>query len=279
MYIRDRPTPRLCCVIASVSGILYPASLPTFHRFPVPEAIGDLVRWFWIPEWDIEPGRASRQQLIAFPASNLTVEPEFVSFTGPATRRSHRDLTGKGWAVGALLRPAAVPGFTDDPTSLRDTLMLLDLPDLHASIAEAMQGSDADQRRRYAVELLAEWLAPKLATVTDEGRLANEMVNVIGDDSTVLRVEDAAARLSVSSRTLQRLAKRYVGLPPLALIRRRRLQEAALRVRTEPAADLAAIAAELGYVDQAHLTKDFRTVLGFTPHSYRMSRSNDEPAE
>jgi AraC-like DNA-binding protein len=53
------------------------------------------------------------------------------------------------------------------------------------------------------------------------------------------------------------------------MIRRRRLQEAAERVRTEPAVELAAIAADLGYVDQAHLTNDFRAVLGHTPSRYR----------
>ncbi|MGO2683442.1 MAG: AraC family transcriptional regulator, partial [Microbacterium sp.] len=37
-------------------------------------------------------------------------------------------------------------------------------------------------------------------------------------------------------------------------------------------ADLAAIAAELGYADHAHLTNDFRVVLGITPRSYRSAR-------
>jgi len=87
----------------------------------------------------------------------------------------------------------------------------------------------------------------------------------------VLQVQDAASRLNVSTRTLQRLARRHVGLPPAAMIRRRRLQEAAERLRTNPWADLATVAAELGYADQAHLCGDFRAVLGFTPSSYRAS--------
>lgn len=262
-------------MVAAVSGILYPASLPSFHRLPVPEAVAELVQWFWIPEWQIEPGRVSRQHVIAFPASNLAVESDTVSFTGPSTRKSHRDLVGTGWAVGALLRPAAVPAFTADPERLRDSHLGLDIPDLGASIVEAMCGSDGDERRRRAVELLAGWLEPIAASITDEARLANEMVDLIGADSELIRIDDVASRLNVSARTLQRLAKRYVGLPPLALIRRRRLQEAAARVRTEPGVDLAAIASDLGYADQAHLTKDFRTVLGFTPNSYRTSNPTD----
>jgi AraC-like DNA-binding protein len=53
------------------------------------------------------------------------------------------------------------------------------------------------------------------------------------------------------------------------MIQRRRLQEAAERVRTDPEVDLSSLAADLGYADHAHLTNDFRTVLGFTPSAYR----------
>lgn len=53
------------------------------------------------------------------------------------------------------------------------------------------------------------------------------------------------------------------------MIRRRRLQEAAGRVRSDAGADLSTIAADLGYADHAHLTRDFRRVLGFSPTGYR----------
>ena len=40
-------------------------------------------------------------------------------------------------------------------------------------------------------------------------------------------------------------------------------------------ADLAAIAAELGYADHAHLTNDFQRYLGFTPSTYRRIVADD----
>lgn len=60
-----------------------------------------------------------------------------------------------------------------------------------------------------------------------------------------------------------------------SMIRRYRLQEAAERLRLQPGLPVADIAAELGYADHAHLSADFRTVLGFTPSGYR--RSAAEP--
>jgi AraC-like DNA-binding protein len=264
--------------MGSFKGILYPARLPTFHRVPAPESVTHLVQWFWIPEWDIEPGHTSRQHVIAFPSSNLVVQTNLVEFAGPTTRRSHRDLTGRGWAVGALLRPALVPRFTDDPGSLRDAQLPLPLADLHGSVLEAMSGTDARERRQRAVSVFTDWLAAQHPEVSEEGLLANTMMDIIGTSPDLTRIDDVAARLFVSPRTLQRIARKYIGLSPSALIRRRRLQEAADRARNDPAADLAAIAAELGYTDHAHLTNDFRTFLGFTPSTYRRSVLRD-PAE
>lgn len=262
-------------------GILYPERLPVFHRLPAPDCVTDLVRWFWIPEWDLPPGHTSRQDIVAYPASNLVVEPDLVGLAGPTTRRTHRDLTGTGWAVGALLRPAAVPTLVDDPAGLRDSYRRLDLPDLHTAVSAVMRcpdtetgtetdpETDTQTRHARAVAAFAEWLRGRVPALTDEARLANALDELVEGNSSVLRVEDLATGLGVSTRTVQRLARRYVGLPPGAMIRRRRLQEAAERIRTEPAVELAAIAADLGYADQAHLTNDFRSVLGHTPSRYR----------
>ncbi|WP_432560943.1 helix-turn-helix domain-containing protein [Kineococcus sp. SYSU DK003] len=252
-------------------GVLYPARLPRFTRLPAPAAAEELVRWFWIPEWDLEPGRTSRQHVVAHPGCNVVVDSRdggFVGFAGPTTRRSHQDLSGRGWAVGAHLRPAAVPAFTDDPAAARDSYRPLREPELFAAVAAQMATSAPDRLER-AVAVLADHLVQRCGPVTEEARAANELAALVDGDPTVLRLEDAADRLRRSPRTLQRLARRYVGLPPAAMIRRRRLQEAAERVRTDRTADLAAIAADLGYADHAHLTNDFRTVLGTAPSEYR----------
>jgi AraC-like DNA-binding protein len=244
--------------------------MPSFHRVSPPETVAAWVRWFWIPEWHLAPGRVSRQEIIAFPACNLAVESDLVGLAGPTTRRSSRDLTGRGWAVGALLRPAAVPHLIDDPVAIRDAYLTLDLPDLHAAVTAAMTSAEEGAvRRSRAVDVFAHWLDQSLPTPGGEALLANAMADLIDGDPSVLRVEEAAAMLGVSVRTLQRLARQYVGVPPAAMIRRRRLQEAAERLRREPRVDIAAVANDLGYADHAHLTTDFRNVLNFTPSAYR----------
>lgn len=266
MEIRDT---RLDAV-SSDRGILYPARLPEFRRIAPPPEVAPLVRWFWIPEWQLAPGRVSRQHLIAFPACNLVVEPELVGLAGPTTRASHRDLKGRGWAVGALLRPAAVPTFADDPGAIRDRYERRDLPDLHRAVRAAMIApGDTGTRHERAVAAYADWLATCTPPPNDEAGLANAMADLLDTDATVRSVADAARALHVSVRTMQRLATKYVGMSPSAMIRRRRLQEAAEQLRSDPDTDVAAVATRFGYSDHAHLANDFRTVLGLTPSGYR----------
>ena len=259
---------------AVARGVLYPARLPTFDRLQAPDNVTQLVRWFWIPEWQIQPGRSSRQHLVAFPACNLVVEPEVIGLSGPTTSSSYRDLTGTGWAVGALLRPAAVPYFTSNPAALRNAYQPMDLPVLFERVRHAMI-SPGDRRTRHdqAVNAFSTWLANTIPPPSREALQANAMAEAIDSDPMIRTVQDAADYLHLSVRSLQRLARRYVGLPPLMMIRRRRLQEAAERLRTDPGTTLATVAADLGYSDHAHLANEFRSVLGLTLGTYRRRTS------
>ncbi|GAA1706037.1 helix-turn-helix domain-containing protein [Dietzia cercidiphylli] len=272
-------------------GVLYPDRLPTFHREDAPRELRDRIRWFWIPRWRLAPGETSRQELLPFPASNLVVDPEGVSLSGPTTGISHRDLSGTGWAVGALLRPAGLASLTAEPRRLRDAETPFEAPELHRAVMAAMgqvdevvgRTSETDQRgtdqrsidqgesvaRDRALRYFSAWAAANLAAPDAGGVMANAMEDLVASDRSIVRVDQVAEALGVSTRAVQRLAHRYVGLPPLAMIRRYRLQEAAQRLREDPSVTIARIAAELGYSDHAHLSADFRTVLGLSPRSYR----------
>jgi AraC-like DNA-binding protein len=99
----------------------------------------------------------------------------------------------------------------------------------------------------------------------------NGVVDHIERDRSIVRVDDLAARLATSTRGLQRLFNDHVGLGPKWVINRCRILEAAeLAASAAPAAppDWAALAAELGYSDQAHLVRDFTSAVGTPPDRY-----------
>jgi AraC-like DNA-binding protein len=68
-----------------------------------------------------------------------------------------------------------------------------------------------------------------------------------------------------SPRNLNRLFHEWVGLSPKRFARIVRAQAALRRLAAEPSADLTALAAELGFADQAHLTREVRAVAGAAP--------------
>lgn len=251
-------------------GILYPQRLPEFHRVAPPPRLAHAVRWFWIPEWALPEGEESRQEVLPFPACNLVVEADGVSAIGPATRHSERVLVGSGWAVGALLRPAAVPALVPDPASCRDGERPVRDPELLAEVVRAMtDGATADgERRERAAEVLGAWVLERVPEAGADGALANELAETLADPA-ITRVDQLPERLHASARTLQRLAERFFGLSLHSMIRRRRLQEAAQRLREDAGIGIAALASELGYADHAHFSTDFKALLGVTPSEYR----------
>ncbi|HEY2595186.1 MAG TPA: helix-turn-helix transcriptional regulator, partial [Chloroflexota bacterium] len=254
---------------------------------------------FWVPEWDLPPGQVSRQQVLTYPVVNLVVQPHAfegdVTAHGPHTSISHRDLEGRGWAVGTLLEPAAVPAVLAaagphavSARALVDNCLALHEPDLLNEVSAAMSTERAE-RYTWAIEVVAHWLRVRLAAAgapDREGLLANALLEAVRglpsadapmDDSPPLRVAEVARELGTSARTLERVSLAHTGFTPAALIRRRRLQEAADRLQRDPTLDLTSLAHEVGYADHAHLTRDFRAVLGFTPSDYRLGALEPRP--
>jgi transcriptional regulator GlxA family with amidase domain len=72
----------------------------------------------------------------------------------------------------------------------------------------------------------------------------------------------------LSARTLQRLFADYVGVSPKWVMRRARLHEAAEHADSGEPVDWACLASDLGYADQAHLTRDFTFTIGIPPTRY-----------
>ena len=95
-----------------------------------------------------------------------------------------------------------------------------------------------------------------------------ELVARITDDPGLRRVDQLAASSGMTARTLQRLFADYVGVSPKWVMRRARLHEAAEHADSGEPVDWAALASDLGYADQAHLTRDFTVTIGVPPARY-----------
>ena len=187
---------------------------------------------------------------------------------GVLTGRFTRELDGRGRAFGVRFRPAGFQPFLGAPVAT--------LTDRRLAVADVF-GPAGD---RLVAELLAAPGEPELTAAAEAFLLArrpapdpdvalvNQVVDQIMADHDLTRVEDAAARSGIGTRRLQRLFATYVGVTPKWVIRRSRLHEAVERLDQGQQVDLAFLARELGYFDQAHFARDFRAAVGRPPAAY-----------
>jgi AraC-like DNA-binding protein len=247
---------------------------PIFRYAPGP-GMADLVRRYWIPVWSMPPGESTVQRVLQYPVCLLVVSHEYSIMVGVDTGLGRQELTGAGWALGGMLQPAAGSMLLGGPVSqLTDRrIPLTDVPGVDgAAVTEQIRSAlrptpSAESAHRAAITALEDALRG-LGPVDEEGLLVNRIVGYVEQRTDIQRVGQVCDEFGIGERALQRLTARRIGLSPKWLIQRRRLHEAAERLRTGDRVDLAAVAADLGYADQAHFTRDFRTVTGVTPGSF-----------
>lgn len=248
---------------------------PSLRRYAPPPHLADVVRRFWVPVWALPDGEVSVQRVLQYPVCQVVLGSAGGQLVGPHSGLNTEELSGRGWAVGVMLQPAAglalvggpVAGLTNERRDLA-TVAVLDGVGLLAAVRAALGDDPAEvARQQEACALVAEAL-DVLAPVDAEGRLVNAVVEYVEGEREVQRVGQVCAKFDIGERALQRLLRRRIGLSPKWLIQRRRLHDAADLLRGGARVDLARVAAELGYADQAHFTRDFRAVTGLTPGEF-----------
>lgn len=163
--------------------------------------------------------------------------------------------------VGAAFRPGVFRPFLDGPVAaLTDrALPAGDVPSLTGGPDEPVD-----------VASLERWLRAVLPRPEPDpaGREAGCVVALAAADPSIARVDHLAAAAGSSVRRLQRLFAEHVGVGPKWVIRRFRLHEVTERMAAGLPVDWAGLAAELGYADQAHLSRDFADLFGEPPTQY-----------
>jgi AraC-like DNA-binding protein len=242
---------------------------PPIHRYAASPELVDVVRRYWMPVWSLPDGRASVQRVLQYPVCLIVISESYALLVGPSTGLSTQELTGSGWALGTMLQPAAGLALVGGPVDrLTDKAVPLADHDLVLRVRGAVAGQPDDPgRRQSAVAAVEEWLTA-LLPVDEEGLLVNAIVEYVEGEPEVHRVGQVCDKFAITERTLQRLTARRIGLSPKWLIQRRRLHEAAERLSDAERPDLARVAADLGYADQAHFGRDFRAVTGLTPGEF-----------
>jgi len=258
-------------------GVLRPDLAATHFRLdrhPPSDALAPFVDYYWIPRWDLRGKPPYEQAILPHPNVHLVFEASGAGIFGVDRRLFTRSLAGLGLAFGVRFTPGGFRPFWQAPIS-QLTDRVVPAARLFGPRAEQTRQAiicdpdldvDADDARMigYAEALLCSVL-PERDPLAEQ---VAALVSRITDDPGLRRVDQLSAGSGMTARTLQRLFADYVGVSPKWVMRRARLHEAAERADSGEPVDWAALASDLGYADQAHLTRDFTVTIGVPPSRY-----------
>ena len=268
-------------------GVLRPDLAATrfrLARHAPSEALTPFVEYYWIPRWDLRGEPPFAQTILPHPNVHLVFEASGAGIFGVDRRLFTRSLSGLGLAFGVRFLAGGFRPFWQAPISqltdrvvpaarlfgpqaekTRQAIMRVGPENSADSAGTADSADEVDARMiGYAEALLCsvrperDWMAEQTAA----------LVSRITADPGLRRVDQLAAASGMTARSLQRLFADYVGVSPKWVMRRARLHEAAERADSGEPVDWALLASDLGYADQAHLTRDFTATLGISPTRY-----------
>jgi len=242
-------------------------TLPSgYTEWGAPAALRDAVACLWAQVNDSSAERAGL--VLPDGCTDLIWEQGRGTYVaGPDTGPVATTMAAGAVILGVRFRPSAGGPALGIPLSeLRD--LRADLTDLRPAQARQLTASldpqvAADQMLDITAALVADGAPDPAVTWA---------VRLLRDPAT--RAEDVAAEVGLSLRQLRRRCQAVVGYGPKTLQRVLRFRRFVSRVDARPEVlDLAAIAAEAGYADQAHLTRECGRLSGMTPAALARQRA------
>lgn len=131
-------------------------------------------------------------------------------------------------------------------------------PDLAALVRQAAREPDAEAGFR----LFEAGLEPIWQSRRPKGRMAPVWFR---DWTNALAMRAATSGAGRSLRQFQRRIKAWTGLSQRELVLQARVEELYVRSLKEGTSDLAGLAEEMGYADQAHMGRQVRRITGSSP--------------
>ncbi|MFJ2560497.1 MULTISPECIES: DUF6597 domain-containing transcriptional factor [unclassified Streptomyces] len=239
------------------------------RREPAP-ALRPYLEHYWLIDWDLEQPYVSH--VVPHPSVNVvfqrsgTLAPHG-EVAGVGLELFTQELAGRGRVCGVQFRPGGFRPFAPHRPVAEWTgrrIPVADvLPTTDTDIAAILDPDDEDAR----VAALDTHLLGLTPRPDPQALHAMALVDRIRTDRTIRRVARLTEEEGVSARSLQRLFAAYVGVGPKWVILRYRIHEALERAESG-AVDWPALAADLGYSDQAHLVRDFTATVGVPPTAY-----------
>lgn len=117
------------------------------------------------------------------------------------------------------------------------------------------------------IEILDNYLLSKIKREAPELiQTLIEELNISGDEHSVFTI---ATKYDVSTKTIQRLFKQYIGIRPKKYLRLHKIVRVIHLLKEKKEFDLSSLTYELGYSDQSHFIKEFHEFTKLKPSLFK----------
>jgi AraC-like DNA-binding protein len=233
--------------------------------------LAPFIEHFWLVAWTLPDGVVHVQRTLPSPCIHVVFDAGRTAVFGVMTGAFEYTLRGSGRVLGLRFRPGAFRGFLKQPvqSATNRELPLSSMFDCDDAEAErSVLDAPDDAAMLAAASAIIRTALPSVDPQTERVAL---ILETIQGNPDITQVQQLAKQVGISVRRLQLLFKEYVGASPKWVIRRNRLLDASDLLAKGSNVDLAALAQQLGYYDQAHFTTDFEQLVGKPPADYRRS--------
>lgn len=199
---------------------------------------------------------------------NASGEVSWLRVVGPRLVSFRTEVKAGDIFWNARLSPAACRSVLGcAPDSLQNQILLLSqlLPHLEDELFRQLNASASFAEAITAFDSALRSLELKPAEVDTKVTAA---VHFIEASQGQAKIAEVAAAVQLSVRQLERRFRAVSGLTPKQFARIRRVRATALALVEGGEVDWASRAAEMGYADQSHLTREFVTVTGRSPVTF-----------
>ncbi|MFE5318916.1 helix-turn-helix domain-containing protein [Paenibacillus sp. NPDC056579] len=233
------------------------------------------IQHYWLVDWDLRGQAPHCQEVLQHPGVNVVFQRGHSRINGIENKKSAYILQEQGEIVGVLFRPGAFHCYFQAPVAAL-TNRIADVSDYFPIEPRQFERElFAQEDKEQRIGLVERLLRTRMPERDNKVDWLNDVIEAIIHDRSLIKVEQVVERFGVTTRTLQRLFHQYVGVSPKWVIQRYRMHEAGELI--EAGTDIAQLAAELGYTDQAHFSKDFKAAVGKPPKQY--ARMTELPPE
>jgi AraC-like DNA-binding protein len=245
-----------------------PSPSSSYRELPPPTALSPYVSCLWVQTIGAGHG-AYEQPVLPDGCADIVSANGGLTVVGPATTAVTESFAPGSVIVGVRFRTGAAPPLLgvianellDQEVGLADVWGPAGTR-LAARCEDASGDAEGADRLRAVVGTLLD----RLADAPGVDPVATRAASMLAAPGAP-PVRDLAFRVGLSERQLRRRVEAAVGYPPRMLARILRFQRflGAARSSRPPGPDLARLAVEAGYADQAHLTRDSRRLAGLPP--------------